>query len=268
MRLAKLATWKPHRGGHLTRRLQRAAESRMAVFTRVDKTTVSDTVIDQVVELIRTGKLQPGEKLPSEHGLGEQLGVGRSSVREALKALEALGLITRRQEGSFVSEDFAMPALTKMLYLNMLAQELEIRHLYQARRLLETHLGELAAANITDEDLDELEALCAAMESTPDDQIQRHVKLDRDFHRTISELAGNPVLTRLWELAFEVLFEVRQRIPFTPQNIRYSDERHRLLMKALRSRDPAAVRQTINATLETGEQMLVERLAQQAEAEA
>ena len=58
----------------------------MAVFTRVDKTTVSDTVIDQIMDLIRTGQLKAGERLPSEHGLVELLGVGRSSVREALKA--------------------------------------------------------------------------------------------------------------------------------------------------------------------------------------
>lgn len=235
----------------------------MAVFTRVDKTTVSDTVIDQFMDLIRTGKLKAGERLPSEHGLVELLGVGRSSVREALKALEALGLVTRRKEGSFVSEDFSMPALTKTLSLGLLAQELEIRHLYHARRMLETHLGELAAANITDEELDDLEALCATMELTPDDQIAQHVRLDREFHRSIAELAGNPVLTRLWEVAFEVLFEVRQRIPFTSANIRYSDQRHRVLMAALRDRDPNAVRRTITETLEEGERILVARLAAQ-----
>lgn len=236
----------------------------MAVFTRVDKTTVSDTVIDQIMELIRTGKLKAGERLPSEHGLVDLLGVGRSSVREALKALEALGLVTRRKEGSFVSDDFSMNAVTRTLSLGLLSQELEIRHLYQARRILETHLGELAVANITDEDLEELDALCATMELTPDDQITQHVRLDREFHRTVAELAGNPVLTRLWEVAFEVLFEVRRRIPFTAANIRYSDERHRLLMVALRNRDAESVRRTITQTLEEGEQKLVARLAAQA----
>lgn len=237
----------------------------MAVFTRVDKTTVSDTVIDQIIGLIRSGQLKAGERLPSEHGLVEQLGVGRSSVREALKALEALGLVTRRKEGSFVSEDFSMPALTKTLSLGLLSQELEIRHLYHARRMLETHLGELAAATITDDDLDDLDALCTSMELTPDDQIAQHVRLDREFHQTIAELAGNPVLTRLWEVAFEVLFEVRQRIPFTPQNIRHSDKRHRILMAALRDRDAKGVRRIINETLETGEQMLVTMLAAQSQ---
>lgn len=235
----------------------------MAVFTRVGRSTVSDTVIDQIMDLIRTGQLKAGNRLPSEHGLVQRLGVGRSSVREALKALEALGLVTRRMDGSYVSEDFSMPVLTKTLSLGLLSQELEIRHLYQARRMLETQLGELAATTITDEDLDELDALCTSMELTPDDQVTRHVSLDREFHRTIAELAGNPVLTRLWEVAFEVLFEVRKRIPFTPQNIRYSDGRHRLLMGALRDRDAAAVGRIINETLEWGEMNLVAMLADQ-----
>lgn len=237
----------------------------MAVFTRVGKTTVSDTVIGQVMDLIRSGALKPGDRLPTEHGLSEQLGVGRSSVREALKALEALGLVTRGQEGSFVSHDLALPTLTKVIYLDMLTRQLEIAHVYQARRLLETELGALAVANMTDDDLHELEGLCEAMEQTPDHQIQRHVQLDRQFHRTISDLAGNPVLTRLWELAFDVLFEIRQRIPFTPQNIRHSDVRHRVLMEALKQRDPEKVRQTITETLTNGERLLVARLAENEE---
>lgn len=235
----------------------------MAVFTRIGKSTVSDTVIDQIMNLIRTGQLKAGDRLPSEHGLVEELGVGRSSVREALKALEALGLVTRRKDGSYVSDDFSMPALTKTLSLGILSQELEIRHLYHARRMLETHLGELATINATDEDLDELDAMCTAMELTPDDHIGWHVRQDREFHRTIAELAGNPVLTRLWEVAFEVLFEVRKRIPFTARNIRYSDERHRLLMAAMRDRDGAAVGRIINETLEWGEKNLVTMLAAQ-----
>lgn len=237
----------------------------MAVFTRVGKTTVSDTVIAQVMDLIRSGALKPGDRLPTEHGLSEQLGVGRSSVREALKALEALGLVTRSHEGSFVSDDLALPTLTKAIYLDMLTRQLEIQHVYQARRLLETELGVLAVANMTDDDLEELEGLCVTMEQTPDHEIQRHVQLDRRFHQTISELAGNPVLTRLWELAFDVLFEVRQRIPFTPQNIRHSDIRHRVLMEALKERDPEKVRQTITETLKNGERLLVARLAENQE---
>lgn len=234
----------------------------MSVFTRVDKSTVTDTVITQIMELIRTGALRAGDRLPTEHGLSEQLGVGRSSVREALKALETLGLVVRRKEGSFVSTEMSMPALTKALYVDMLAREVEIRHLYQARRLLECELGEIATKSLSDEDLDELDALCAKMEATPDTDVQQHVALDRQFHVTLSELAGNPVMTRLWEVTFEVLLELRQRIPFTPENIRHSDARHRLLMTALRERDPEKVRRTIDETLTNGEARLVERLEQ------
>lgn len=235
----------------------------MTVFAKIDRTTVADTVMEQIIELVRTGQLKPGEKLPGEHALVEHFGIGRSSIREALKALEVLGFIKRSQEGSFVSKDLEMPAFTKTLYHDILAQHAEIHHLYQARQLLETQIGELATAYVTDDDLEELQAMCEAMETTPDDQVQQHVNLDRNFHCRISELAGNPVLTQLWELTFEVLFKIRQRIPFTPQNIRHSDERHRLLMTALRERNPTRVRKIISETLEIGEQQLVEMLAKQ-----
>lgn len=229
----------------------------MTVFTRVDRTTVSDTVIDQITALIRRGELKPGDRLPSEHGLSQLLGVGRSSIREAMKVLEAMGLIRRGPDGSFVSDDFSSGAMSKVLYTELMARQLDIIHLYEARQLLETHLGVLAAANVGDEDLEDLERLCEAMERTPDDRVLDHVKLDREFHARLCEIAGNPVLNRLWELAFAVLFEIRQSIPFTPADIRNSDRRHRALLEALRSRDPERVRKTIAETLEGGQRMLV-----------
>lgn len=235
----------------------------MELFTKIERTMVSDSVIDQITELIRSGKLKPGDQLPSEHGLSELLGVSRSSVREALKALETLGMIRRDQAGSFVNENFSVSALSKLLYTEMLTRKLKIIHLYQTRQLLETYLGALAAANLTDTELMELERLCVEMEMTPDTQVQDHVNLDKEFHRRLCDIAGNPLLTRLWELAFEVLLEVRQQIPFTAWDIRHSDKRHRLLIEALRARDPELVKETISETLEAGERNLVALLAKE-----
>ena len=235
----------------------------MTTFTRVDKTNVADTVIDQITALIRSGALKPGDRLPTEHGLSRQLGVGRSSVREALKALEVLGLVRRGQDGSFISEESSSLAMSKVLYTDLMARQLDIVHLYEARQFLETHLGALATENLSEDDFGELRSLCEAMEATPDRDIRAHVKLDRTFHGTLCELAGNPVLTRLWELCFSVLVEIRQGIPFTAQDIRHSDERHRALLDALSGRDPQRVRDVITDTLTIGRQRLVARLAEQ-----
>ncbi len=236
----------------------------MTLFTRVDKTSISDTVMDQITALIRSGELKPGDRLPTEHGLSQQLGVGRSSVREALKALEALGLIRRGQDGSYVSEDSTTLAMSKVLYTELMARHLDIVHLYEARQLLETHLGVLAAENLTDEDVQELRDYCERMEQTPDGDVRTHVKLDRQFHQKICELAGNPVLTRLWELSFTMLFEIRQTIPFTSTDIRHSDGRHRMLLDALEDRDARKVGDVITETLAIGQKRLVEHLAKEA----
>ena len=181
------------------------------------KTNVADTVIDQITALIRSGALKPGDRLPTEHGLSRQLGVGRSSVREALKALEVLGLVRRGQDGSFISEESSSLAMSKVLYTDLMARQLDIVHLYEARQFLETHLGALATENLSEDDSGELRSLCEAMEATPDHDIRAHVKLDRTFHGTLCELAGNPVLTRLWELCFSVLVEIRRASPSPPR---------------------------------------------------
>ena len=71
-------------------------------FKPINKTTVPNEIVEQMISMVRSGSLKPGEKLPSERQLAENLTVGRSSVREAMKALEALRLIHRTNEGTII----------------------------------------------------------------------------------------------------------------------------------------------------------------------
>lgn len=230
------------------------------MFERVDKKTVSNAVIEQVVEMIRSGKLGPGDQLPTEHKLSEVLGVGRSSVREALKALEVLRIIRRDNEGSFVSEEYPLDALSQLLGTDLLLRQLDAKHVYQARRILELELGAIAADNVTGQDLAKLEDLCVRMERTPLGDIDLYVKLDRQFHTRISEVAGNPVLQRMWEIAYSMFLSMRQRAGLSREDFIISNERHRKLVQALAQRDPQAVRSTIEDTLQIGERSLVEAI--------
>lgn len=232
------------------------------MFERVDRKTLSNAVIDQVMEMVRSGKLRPGDQLPTEHKLSQVLGVGRSSVREALKALEVLGMIRRDNEGSFVSEEYPLDTLSQLLGTDLLLRQLDAKHVYQARRILELELGALAAEYVTDQDIAKLEYLCERMEKTPVSDTESYVKLDRQFHTNISEVAGNPVLQRMWEIAYSMFLDLRQRAGLSREDFILSNERHRTLVRALRRRDPQSVRRTIEDTLEIGEQSLVRAIEQ------
>lgn len=231
-----------------------------ALFERVDKKTVSNAVIEQVMEMVRNGKLGPGDQLPTEHKLSQVLGVGRSSVREALKALEVLRIIRRDNEGSFVSEEYPLDALSQLLGTDLLLHQLDAKHVYQARRILELELGAIAAGRVTSQDLAKLDDLCARMEGTPVGEIDQYVALDRKFHTRISEIAGNPVLQRMWEIAYSMFLGLRQRAGLSREDLTISNERHRKLVHALAQRDPQAVRSTIEATLQIGERSLVQAI--------
>jgi GntR family transcriptional repressor for pyruvate dehydrogenase complex len=178
------------------------------------RVTVVDSIIEQLVSLIQRGELKPGDKLPSERRLMEMLGVSRSSVREALQSLAAMGLVEGRAgEGTFIKQpkpqfDFGMDIASLSTALQ---KEMRL-HLLQARFLLEKEIVLLAAQNITDEHrralngalaeylaVDQLAEYAAAMEGRPTGSSHDRI------HLTIAESTGNPILVQLLKTLLDMV---------------------------------------------------------------
>jgi GntR family transcriptional repressor for pyruvate dehydrogenase complex len=123
-------------------------------FPKVEKTSLTDRVAEILYEKIVNGEISPGERLPSEMELAEQLGVARPTVREALNRLIGLGLIKRGGYTMVVSENGSMStrAGTHAAFLD----QWEARELYEARYMIEVDLVVLAIQKATDEDIREL----------------------------------------------------------------------------------------------------------------
>ncbi|MFB7451242.1 FadR/GntR family transcriptional regulator [Streptomyces sp. NPDC056194] len=158
---------------------------------------VTDLAIEKIKEMIVSGALQPGARLPNEADLADQLGLSRSSLREAVRALTAMRILVPRQgDGTYVS------GLEPHLFLESLAFAADISHghtagqLLQVRRLLEPQVTALAAGCLTDEQLKELRGILdrSAEEGIG---IEAFVALDIEFHRAIADSVGNPVLSTL-----------------------------------------------------------------------
>src|SRR5690606_11174737 len=107
------------------------------MLKKVDRVSVADAVIEQLVDLIKRGELQPGDRVPGELELASELGVGRTTIREALKALQYMGLIERDHEGTVVSESALQKAFDRVIQVGVLTSQVDWRQLFQARRALE-----------------------------------------------------------------------------------------------------------------------------------
>ena len=161
-------------------------------LTPVTRTTLTADIFRELVSQVISGAWKPGEKILPERQLGERLGVGRASLREALKALEIIGLIeTRLGDGTYVcprSEFLSRP----LLWAITSSSEAEIHELVEARTSLETELSGLAAERATGEDLKQIGVHLDQMErstANPDDFRQA----DIDFHLAVAEAAHNRI---------------------------------------------------------------------------
>lgn len=199
-----------------------------------------DTAINGIRARIASGELAPGDRLPNAEELCSALGVSRSSVREAVSMLSALGVLEARHgSGTYVSalrpEDVisGLSITVDLLPLDALLE------LYELRRLLEGHVSARAAAR-ADADLDNvLGELTRAMEATDDGR--EASRLDQLFHEAIADAGGNPAIAALLRV-----LRARSRayrlfdLPAADGIRAASDAGHRAITRAIAERDPVA----------------------------
>lgn len=157
---------------------------------------VTDQAIVKIKEMIRSGELKPGARLPPEKELSEALGLSRSSLREAVKALEIIRVLdVRRGDGTFVTSLSPSLLLDAMSFVVDMHQDDSVLELFEVRRILEPAAAALAAPRFVAEDVLHLRELLAKVDSTT--SVDDLVANDVLFHRYIAERSGNAYLTRL-----------------------------------------------------------------------
>lgn len=168
------------------------------MFSPIKSTKVYEQVIEQIQGMIANGDLKKGDKLPSERQLAEQLGVSRTSVREALRALQIIGLIEVRQgDGNFITESFDHCLFEPLSALFML-QESRPQEIVDLRRVIEVETATLAAQRITDEEIKELGELINQLKLLSEAQDEKNsVKVDKEFHYRIARASKNYLLLNI-----------------------------------------------------------------------
>ena len=158
--------------------------------------SVTDEAIGKIKEMIVSGELRPGDRLPREADLAARLGLSRNSLREAVRALSLVRILDVRQgDGTYVTSLESDVLLDAMSFVLDLHQDRGVLDILAARRILEAAATALAAEHIDDGELDELRRL---LETSADfATAEEFVEYDLEFHHRIAVASRNPVLTSL-----------------------------------------------------------------------
>ena len=165
------------------------------------KRKISEMIVDELIDQIRTGKMKVGEKLPNERILAESLGVSRMPLREAIHALGQVGILdTRHGEGTYISS-YDSRKLGKTLYWFSLLDKTSLFELIETRKILEAESAKMACRNATAEDIENIREAMIAREKLIDDGdtseegLDRRFDADRQFHEAIAGASHNSIFS-------------------------------------------------------------------------
>ncbi|MFC4588243.1 FadR/GntR family transcriptional regulator [Sphaerisporangium corydalis] len=159
---------------------------------------VTDAAIDKIKEMIVSGELAPGARLPKEADLAERLGLSRNSLREAVRALALINVLDVRQgDGTYVTSLEPRLLLDALSFVVDFHRDDTVLEFFQVRRILEPSATAMAAANMGPDDIKELRAILEALPENPN--IEQLVANDLEFHQRIALGSGNTVLCSLIE---------------------------------------------------------------------
>jgi len=222
---------------------------------KIKRISLSDAVTDRIISQIQEGRYRAGDRLPTERELAEQLGVGRTSVREGLRFLEKLGVLEIRQGMGTVVRSLSLGEVFEHLVPVQTIIELpdrDVRDIMHVRRVLEAESAQLAAQHATDRQLGRLEELLHGMAASLE-KPRDYLEMDLEFHVVVAEAASNPMLAQLVNLIRDIYTRYFEIVLRDPEMNKTSLGFHRRLYAALRDHDADAARQHILAHLSQAE---------------
>jgi GntR family transcriptional repressor for pyruvate dehydrogenase complex len=213
-------------------------------FVAVERTFLAQEIAQRILRLLQDGDLQAGEKLPPERELASLLGVGRPSLREALRALQLMNVVeVRPGEGTYVSS-LRAEQLAEPLRLLLLLQDVTYLEVLEARRSIEPAIAALAAQRISEDELDQLNSCLSRARECVDDPAG-FLNADLELHSIIVEASRNPLLIGIMASISSLGPATRQRTAYIPGVREKVLVDHGQIVDAIRQRDPEASRKAI-----------------------
>jgi len=226
------------------------------MFIEVNKKNLSDEVASQIISRIITRALMPGEKLPPEREISERMNVNRHTLREALRKLESLGLLSVRQGDGIYIKDYKdsgnLELLKHIIYQNKDKTSEVIKDILEMRRIISPEMAERAALNRTDTDINTFQDILASGKSL--------MEKDLDIHQAIAR-AGNNILYIFILNFFNDIFKDFGQIYFSiEENKKVTTKFHSDISRAIISGDVKSSKRIMNEVIVYAEKKITSYL--------
>jgi GntR family transcriptional repressor for pyruvate dehydrogenase complex len=226
--------------------------SSQAMLKVVEKKRAYEDIVQQVLVLIEEGKLKRGDQLPSERELTETFKVSRTTVREAIRTLESMKLLQSRQgNGTYVLAS-SEEALIQPLAAALFNKKDDIRDIFYIRKIIEPHVAELAAENVTPQEIEEMERILRKQEECIGHR-ENTIENDSAFHNLMVKATKNRVMERLIVVLIDLLKKSREKYLMEDENderAKRSLEGHHRILSAIKNGDGDAARKSMLQHLE------------------
>ena len=228
-------------------------------ITPIKRATLSETIMEQLAQLILNGEFKANEQLPPERELASQFGVARGPVREALRALALVGLVEIKPGHGVFARDPSAPT-SGMSVIDMVLREVaDIRDVYQARKVIETEQIIHAARKATAEQVEQLEKLMVEMRRIQEEdpsQTEEFARLHYQFDLIVAEAAGNQVLLEIFRSIRRLEMDTHLKVLRLPEAMANSVVQQGRLLQAIAAHDVAAAREAARLHFESIDTLL------------
>jgi GntR family transcriptional repressor for pyruvate dehydrogenase complex len=226
-------------------------------FEVVRRNKVYEEVARQIERLILK-KLQPGDKLPSERELAETLKVSRSSIRDAIRGLELMGLVEPRQGAGTIVREISADSLVNP-FANALKHRQElVSELLDFRRMVEPPLAARAATHASPEEISEMEEILQRQEEKQG-QGDAAVAEDAEFHYSVALASGNSVVLKVLDILMDLLRDTRERSLQVEGRAQKSLAGHRRILAAIKRHDGEAAKDAMRRHIEDVEEIVLNK---------
>ena len=227
----------------------------MIQLKRIKSESVVQQIIDSLVEAMIRKELRPGDQIPTEMELAESLGVGRNSVREAIKILVYFGVLEiRRAEGTYVCEGFTETMIDPIIYGIILDKAGSYEYLMELREIMEAGVLKLAMQNAEEEEIKklriQLDRMKREIEIGPDN-VDRVFHEDNEFHSIITAMGHNPLVQKIEAVVRTLTYSMRyETVKTMLESGRGQElyEAHEKLMKMIEDKDENNLNENVRNT--------------------
>ncbi len=243
------------------------------MFKQLKVKKFNEQIIDQIKGLIEDGTLKKGDRLPSERVLAQQFGSSRASIREAMSALDMMGIIESRSgSGNYININIEESTIDETIITELLANH-SLFDIYEARQQIEPSLITLASIRKTKKDVADLqkikENLLKILKSLKKEpgKVYDYMEEDRKFHLKIAEMAHNPILFKLYASISLLLKEESwlelKKVDILEKGAQQTEIEHEAIVQAIILGDPDIAKDKLHIHLERIRKGLLSKLKDQ-----